>query len=129
MPKAFAPPRSTQTTRRTVRVPVRMIDDLRANMAANKYPQRQQSRWIEEAILALVDTEFFPELVAEDFVAPGANKPLRISLNGVTDDRLETAIKRCEEEAQIVDVQSKLIRTAIRNRLLTGLVNDKGAQA
>lgn len=118
MAKAFAPPRSTQTARRTVRVPVRMIEDLRTHMQSNHYPTRKQSRWIEEAIIQLLDAEFFPELVAEDFVAPGTNRPIRVSLNGRTEDRLVAGIKRVETEENVSDVQSKLIRTAIRHRLL-----------
>jgi len=118
MARSIAPPRSMRVARLTVRLPTRMINDIQADMSDNGYSPRNQSRWIEEALVGLLESEYYPELVAEDFIAHGRNKPVRITLNGETAHEIEKAIERIEHEEKLVDVQSKLVRTAIRSRLV-----------
>ena len=118
MAKILSAPRSMQSARLTVRVPIGMIEDMRTDMARNKYSSRKQSRWVEEAVESFLETKSFPELIAEDFIAPGNNKPIRISLNGEMADEIEKATKLASDQENITDTKSKLVRAAIRQRLL-----------
>lgn len=126
MAKALKAPGTVVGSRLTVRLPHRMIDEVKTDMAENSYGPRQQSKWISEAIDGLVDIEYYPVLIAEDYIAEGQNRPVRISVPGSTYAKLQRAIRRVKREQKIDDVLSKLIRTAIIQRLIVAEADKEG---
>ena len=124
--KALAAPGPVVGSRLTVRLPIDMIDEVKRDMEKHEYGRRQQSRWISEAIDRLLTMDYFPELVAEDYIADGRNKPVRISVPGTTSAGIDRAVPRVRRELKTEEVISKLVRTAIIQRLIATEISEGG---
>ena len=118
MPKVFHVAKPLNSTRLTVRLPEKMLSDIQIAMTQAGYTPRQRSKWIGESIRELCRVDYFPELVAEDYIGPGHNTPVRITVDGNIYRDMQPAIERSEKEESLVEVQSKFVRTAIHQRLI-----------
>jgi hypothetical protein len=95
-----------------------MRNDIHGAMKREGYTARQRSKWIGEAIGQLCRVDYFPELIAEDYIGPGRNTPIRITVEGDIVKEMLVAIERAKNEESLTEVQSKLVRTAIHQRLI-----------
>ena len=118
MRKTLKAPPAVIGSKVTVRLPTGMIHDLKKDMALSGYEERAQSRWIAEAIEQLTEMPGYEELVAEDFIAEGRNKSMKVSLPGPTTTTFKRALKTVRAALNKTDVQSMVVRTAVLQRLI-----------
>jgi len=122
--KLFHPPKLKKEVKKrlTVRVPVKMLNDITICLTREKMSQRKRSEWIAHSIISLGEIENFADLIAEDWVEPGQSCPVQITLDKDAQKILETLKDEIiNKRIHINEPQSSIVRTAINQKLLCEL--------
>jgi len=100
-------------------LPYAVLSDIRERMVAQGYDLKGKSKWISEAVIDLFASSNFCELVNLNDQMSGFQKFDSVSVDQDLKMKLDNAIveiRRCYPS--IEGVQSKILRTAIVQRLL-----------
>jgi hypothetical protein len=94
-----------------------MIEKIRLVMTNTGISSKQRSAWIESCIVSFLELENKDELVTEEFMSPGKNISVPITLSTSTINAIDVCIEEVEKlQGEITD-RSAVIRTAITQRL------------
>jgi len=100
-------------------VPENLQNELRTAVIKAGYGLRGKSRWVSEAIEALLVTNNYPELVNINEIMHGFEKVETIVIDYSLKVKLDKAIIEIRQSYPILEgVQSNLVRTAILQKLL-----------
>lgn len=101
-------------------LPAALQQDMKEKMIREGYDLKGKSRWVSEAIESLLEMKSFPELVRLNDEMSGFGKMESVLISRDLKLRLEAAIRTVREKYLMLEgVQSRLMRTAIMQRLLT----------
>ncbi|MBS0358992.1 MAG: hypothetical protein JSS53_06975 [Proteobacteria bacterium] len=102
-------------------VPENLYVDLRERIIGDRYGFRDKSKWISEAIEKLLAFNNFIELVSYGDELHGFEKTETIVIDYALKTKLEEAIVKIRKEFPMIEgVKSRIVRTAILQRLLRG---------
>lgn len=102
-------------------VPESLKRDINEQMIKDGYDLKGKSRWIEEAIKRLFSIENYPELVKLDEEMTGFEKLDSVSVTKDIKSLLDDSILNIRSQYPTIEgVQSRILRTAIVQRLLRG---------
>lgn len=100
-------------------VPEAILNDIRERMVSQGYDFKGKSKWISEAIIDLLGITNFCELVNINDQMSGFPKLDSVSVDSDLKKKLEDAIVEIRRQFPAIEgVQSKILRTAIVQRLL-----------
>jgi len=102
----------------SLRLPEKQLALILHSMRKNGYGAKERSRWIEEAIDALLSFPEYWDLVGENFTESGDSVSIPITLDGTNFLRLEESIQVCKSENVSRVDKSAVVRTAITQRLI-----------
>lgn len=106
-------------TRISYSLPEAILYDIKQNMSLHGYDLKSKSKWISEAITSLLSFENFVDLVLINDQMKGFEKLDAFSITKDFKLKLDDAILQVRKCHPIIEgVQSKIIRTAIVQRLL-----------
>lgn len=115
----FSPPsRAKSNLRTSLRVPPAMLKLINEDMARSGFNRKQRSQWLQAVIHDLLARPDFSNLVAEEFIMPGATESIPVSLNEELVAAIASAVAQVEQEEGIKKDRSALIRTAITQRFM-----------
>lgn len=103
--------------RLSVRMPQSMVCDIEKNLIHNKLSIKQRSKWIADAIHDLYKNTCFLDLVAEEWIEPGGNTVLQITLDQNSETLLNEMNKVITKNLPNNDISS-IVRTAIIQKLM-----------
>jgi hypothetical protein len=110
-----------ETTRISFFIPEGLQQDLKERMVKEGYSLKAKSKWISEAIESLLSLKSYPELVKMNDEMHGFEKPEYVSMPRSLKSRLDAIIVDFKQTYPLIDgVQSRILRTAIIQRLLQG---------
>lgn len=93
--------------------------ELKERVIKDNYDMKGKSRWVTEAIETLLVTETFPDLVKINDQMKGFEKQESVVIPRDMKKQLEDAIVNVRKIYPEIDgVQSRIVRTAIMQRLL-----------
>ncbi len=120
MKKVFSAPKKEEKVKRrlNVRVPEKMVQEIEVKMREDGFHSKQRSEWISQAILDLSKMESFTTFISEEWIVPGKNILLQVSVDSEAQDALEKIVSVSREELNSDDLQSSVIRTAILQKLI-----------
>jgi hypothetical protein len=96
-----------------------ILTDIKGNMALHGYDLKGKSKWIMEAVLQLFSFENYHELVMINHEMSGFEKLDSISVDQAFKTKLDEAVIEIRKRFPSIEgVQSKILRTAIMQRLL-----------
>ncbi len=117
--KALRPVNRAPSSKRTsVCLPEAMRAEIETTMTKQGVSTKRRSQWIERAITDLHEQPSFGELVLEEFIEPGRNVTIPVTLS-ITVKQLvdDTAEVLTESTGRAVE-RSSVIRTAISQALI-----------
>jgi hypothetical protein len=120
MKKVFSAPKKEERVKRrlNVRVPEKMVQEIEAKMKEDGFNSKQRSEWISRAILDLEKIESFSTFISEEWIVPGKNILLQVSIDSEANYALEKIVLISKKELNSDDLQSSVIRTAILQKLI-----------
>lgn len=96
-----------------------ILTDIKGNMAVGGYDLKGKSKWISEAVLQLFSFDNYHELVMINNQMAGFEKLDSISVDRNFKLNLDNAVIEIRKQFPSIEgVQSKILRTAILQRLL-----------
>ncbi|MFW2535212.1 hypothetical protein [Legionella sp. 28fT52] len=100
-------------------VPDAVLNDIKEKMISQGYDLKGKSKWISEAVQDLLEITNYTELVNISDQMQGFQKLDSVSVDSDLKQKLEEAIIEVRMKFPTIEgVQSKIIRTAIVQRLL-----------
>jgi hypothetical protein len=100
-------------------LPEGLLNDIKEKMISQGYDLKGKSKWISEAVLDLLNISNFSELVNINEQMDGTQKLDSVSVNQDLKLKVDNAIIEIRKEFPSIEgVQSKILRTAIVQRLL-----------
>lgn len=110
----------------SVRVPQAMLEDVKKVMANEGVNQRFRSRWIADTIIRLVTMPNYLQIISEEWIDPGKNKVIQVSLEADAIEALYTITKELKEdsEQQKKDLHSTIVRTSIIQAILANEIKE-----
>lgn len=100
-------------------IPQGILIDVRERMVSEGYDLKGKSKWISEAVYKLLSTDNYSELVNINEQMENFQKLDSISIDQDLKTKLEQAIIEIRRNFPSIEgVQSKILRTAIVQRLL-----------
>lgn len=100
-------------------LPEAILVDVKSAMMSQGYDLKGKSKWITEAIHQLLSLPNYSDLVMINDQMDGFGKMDSISLDVTLKEKLDVAILEIRKRHPIIEgVQSKILRTAIVQRLL-----------
>lgn len=100
-------------------LPVAILTDIKSAMMQQGYDLKGKSKWVSEAVYQLLDMPNYSELVMISSQMDGFEKLDSISIEADLKEKLDMAILVVRKGFPSLEgVQSKLLRTAIVQRLL-----------
>lgn len=118
MVKLKAPVKTVSKVRTSVRVPTGMINRITGDMQKSGFNKKQQSKWINIALLELLDMPNYTDLIAEEFISAGTTISLNISIPSETEKKVQEAITAVSSSEKMAKDKSAVIRVAIIQKLL-----------
>jgi len=120
MRKVLAAPKKDENIKKrlNVRVPINMVPEIEKKMKKVGLNTKQRSSWISEAIVSLEKQESYTVYISEEWIIPGQNVLLQVSLDIEAQKALENMIATAKKELFSEDLQSSIIRTAILQKLI-----------
>ena len=110
---------NTKKVRLSYFVPEAILVDVRENMISQGYDLKGKSKWVSEAVHSLLETTNFSELVNINDQMQGFEKLDSITVAPELKAKLDNAIVEIRRNFPLIEgVQSKILRTAIVQRLL-----------
>lgn len=111
--------KSNRKIRLSYLLPEAVLMDIRERMIAQGYDLKGKSKWVSEAIFELLETNNFSELVNINDQMEGFQKLDSVSVDQNLKAKLDNAIVEIKRHFPSIEgVQSKILRTAIVQRLL-----------
>ena len=125
-PKIFGGAQHLESTisRAPVRFPVTMKDAIDTAMENTGIPSRKLSQWVSEAITSLEKQDGYWNLIAEECMSSGKTMSRTFTLSDEAGTALMNMMTKTqleyppEENKEMQEIQSKVIRTAMLQRLL-----------
>lgn len=105
----------------TIRIPLPLEKKLLSAVVDSNYGMRGKSRWVEEAILNLLNTEGYSDHVNWDLTSENREKTkiMSLSFDKNTMDKLDSAVVEVRKYyPKLEGVKSRIIRAAIMQRVL-----------
>lgn len=106
----------------TIRVPIKMLEDISQHLAKQNISIKKRSEWICKAIEDLHKSEDYSEIVCEEWIEAGNNILLQVNLDNralAALEEMKTNLKLLAiDNPQVKDEISCIIRTAILQRLI-----------
>lgn len=100
-------------------VPKKLQNELKNQIIQDGYDQKGKSRWVSEAISALLNIDSFPDLVKINDTMSGLDKLESILISSILKRQLDIAIINIRMKyPELNGVQSKIARTAIMQRII-----------
>jgi len=100
-------------------IPEAILTDIRERMVAQGYDLKGKSKWVSEAVNDLLETQNYSELVYINEQMDGFQKLDSVSIEHDLKTKLDNAIIVIRGHFPSIEgVQSKILRTAIIQRLL-----------
>jgi len=87
-------------------------------MKAQNYTMKERSKWINEAVLALKRKEF-TLLVLEDFLYPGTNDKISLTLSEQSAQAIEFVTQTIKVEENETPPIGAILRTATLQRIMS----------
>ncbi len=120
MVKKLNIPVSNKNQRISIRIPLKLNDEINNFLTSHNIPSRNRSEWIVKAIHKLKEVPQYWIQVQEDWIERGQNVNIQVSLDKATKKLLsdmskEVSMKLNEDST---DLNSNIIRTAIIRRLI-----------
>lgn len=113
-----APMAEKGKTRTTLCLPESMLESIHRAMDGEGTSRKRRSQWIESAVERLYAIPGAEELVLEEFMDPGGNKTIPVSLSKPVRDRIDRTVADLSREVEKPVESSALLRTAISQYLL-----------
>lgn len=113
-----APVTEKGKARTTLCLPESMLDSIHRIMDAEGVSRKRRSQWIEGAVERLYSLPGAEELVLEEFMDPGGNKTIPVSLSKPIRDRIDRTVVDLARDVEKPVESSALLRTAISQYLL-----------
>lgn len=108
-----------QKAKITFVIPDSLQQDFRQQVVKDGYDMRGKSRWVAEGIQRLLATNNYPELVHLSNEMKGFEKAESVVISKELRKLLDNALIQIRKEYPAMEgVQSRIIRTAIMQRLL-----------
>lgn len=103
-------------------VPSALQEEVRKAVVRDGYGLRGKSKWASEAILSLLSQKKFPSLVEVSDALSGLDKMETICVDKELKKGIDEAVLKIRAKYLSMDgVQSRIIRTALMQRLLRGI--------
>jgi hypothetical protein len=125
LPKVKAPRRAIKPpaepagkTRTTLCLPEAMLGSIHATMDAEGLSRKRRSQWIENTVERLFGLPGYEELILEEFIDPGRNKTIPVSLKKPLRNRIDKTVQNLNQDTKRPVEASALLRTAISQYLL-----------
>lgn len=110
---------SHQKKRICVRMPSGMVDDVYNAMRKAHLSSRYRSRWISNAIIALQKKPEYISSVQEEWIVPGNNQIVQISLDSEAENALISMAEQIKNlNKEHPEIHSSIVRTSIIHALL-----------
>lgn len=101
-------------------LPAALQQDMKEKMIREGYDLKGKSRWVSEAIESLLKMKTFPELVKLNDEMSGFGKMESVLISRDLKSQLDHAVMKVRQTYLMLEgVQSRLLRTAIMQRLLS----------
>lgn len=101
-------------------LPAALQQDMKEKMIRDGYDLKGKSRWVSEAIESLLKMKTFPELVKLNDEMSGFGKMESVLIPRELKSKLDHAVLKVRQTYLMLEgVQSRLLRTAIMQRLLS----------
>lgn len=111
--------KSNKKIRLSYCLPEAILMDVKGTMMQQGYDLKGKSKWISEAVHQLLDMQNYGDLVMINNQMDGFEKLDSISIDMDLKQKLDEAILVIRKQFPIIEgVQSKILRTAIVQRLL-----------
>lgn len=111
--------KSSKKIRLSYCLPEAILVDVKGTMMQQGYDLKGKSKWISEALYQLLDMKNYCDLVMINNQMDGFEKLDSISIDTDLKQKLDDAILQIRTQCPVIEgVQSKIIRTAIVQRLL-----------
>lgn len=114
----FSLPRN-KLVRSSLRLPVKMLEDIDRAMRNSYFNRKQRSTWISSATEQLLLRPDAPNLIAEEFISPGSTESIPITIEFELAQKIDNVIKQVWVEESHKADRSSIIRTAITQKLLS----------
>ncbi len=107
------------TRRFSIRIPVKMLEEVNELLAREGKNGHQKGKWISQAIEHLYYDEDYVELIKEEWLERKNNVPLQVTLTKEAEEILIKIVDRLKEECSgRKDILSATIRVAITAALI-----------
>ena len=104
--------------RTSLRLPQTMLQAVHRTMDAEGMSRKRRSQWIEAATEKLFSLPSAEELVLEEFLDPGGNDTIPVSLSRALKQRIARTVDDLSRQSGTPVESSALLRTAISQYLL-----------
>lgn len=117
--RPIKPPVSEKGKARTsLRLPESMLNAIHLTMDAEGIGRKRRSQWIETTVERLFALPGAEELVLEEFLDPGGNDTIPVSLSKSLKTQIDKTVAKLSQEIEKPVESSALLRTAISQYLL-----------
>ncbi len=117
----FAAPKLAKDKKRertSFRLPDALLNKIHSSMKAQNYTIKQRSKWLNEAVLDLQEKEFVL-LVLEDFLYPGKNDKIALTLSEQSAQAIEHVTHTIKTEENETPPVGAILRTAALQRIMS----------
>lgn len=104
--------------RTSFRLPDMLLQKINSSMQKQNYSMKQRSKWLNEAVLALREKDY-SYLVLEDFLYPGVNDKIAITLNEQSASAIDEIINTIKQEEKEIAAVGAVLRTAALQRIMS----------
>lgn len=104
--------------RTSLRLPQTMLLAIHRTMDIEGVSRKRRSQWIEAAVERFFTLPGAEELVLEEFLDPGGNDTIPVSLSKVIKQRIDKTVDDLSRQSGMPVESSALLRTAISQYLL-----------
>ena len=113
-----APQRDESKSRTTLCIPKGMLTAAHTAMQNSGFSLKRRSQWIEEAVEQFLSMPGFIDLVMEEFIEPGGNTTIPVTLRSSLTSRIDTEIESIRATGNFTIERSGVLRTAISQAIL-----------
>jgi len=105
-------------SRTTLCLPNAMLALIHQTMDRENFSRKRRSQWIEMTLTHLFQLDEYESLILEEFLEPGANITIPLSLTDRLSQRIDGTIKHINQTVDLSIERSAVIRTAITQYLV-----------
>ncbi|MEJ2754803.1 MAG: hypothetical protein P8104_02960 [Gammaproteobacteria bacterium] len=104
--------------RTTICLPISMLNQIHKSIEEEGNSRKRRSQWIEMTILRLLDQSHYEGLIMEEFLEPGLNTTIPLSLSETTKSKIDQTLDQIKKKTHQQFEISAFIRTAISQYLI-----------